>query len=249
MQQPLLSLTLLLPLVVTIRFLMDSLATQAALGINDDLKAQIATRKVTYVAGCTNKMLLVDETLTDLGGYFDILQGMNAITAQQRAGLVPYEQIRQSTPTDIIPLSTGSVLGTLIGADPTKVMGVTVPLGDQYVLIPSEILAINNARTAYNATVAAVVNNFPDNLVLADIDGAFNTLLGKQLVYYNNVGITPTLPPPTGIFSEDGIHPNARGYAFFANVFIDAINAKFGSTVPHANLANYGITGLPIPAN
>jgi hypothetical protein len=221
----------------------------AGLGINDALKAEIASRKVTYVAGCTNKMILVDETLTDLGGYFDVLQGMDAITAEQRTGLIPYEQIRQSTPTDVIPLSTGSVLGTLVGADPTKIMGVTVPLADQYVLIPTEIQAINDARTAYNTAVAGVVANFPDNLVLADIDAAFNTLLGKQIAYYNGVGITPTLPPPTGIFSEDGIHPNARGYAFFANVFIDAINAKFGSTVPHANLANYGVTGLPIPAN
>lgn len=224
------------------------IANAGALGINDALKDEIASRKVTYVAGCTNKMILIDETLADLGGYFDILQGMGAISAAQRTGLIPYEQIRQSTPTDIIPLSTGSILGTLVGGNPQMVMGVTVPLADQYVLIPSEIQAIEAARTSYNATVAAVVANFPDNLVLADVNTAFNGLLAAPggITYSGTIAISPSLPPPTGIFSEDGIHPNARGYAFLANVFISAINAKFGSTVPPANLADYSITGLPI---
>jgi hypothetical protein len=58
---------------------------------------------------------------------------------------------------------------------------------------------------------------------------------------------TPNINPPTGIYSEEGLHPNSRGYAVIANVFIDAINAKFGATVPKANLGNYGATGLPIP--
>jgi hypothetical protein len=62
----------------------------------------------------------------------------------------------------------------------------------------------------------------------------------------NGVTITPALTPPTGVFSEDGVHPNSRGYAYMANVFIDAINAKFGATIPKANLGDYKGTGLPI---
>ncbi|HEX7027586.1 MAG TPA: hypothetical protein VF268_10115, partial [Gammaproteobacteria bacterium] len=59
--------------------------------------------------------------------------------------------------------------------------------------------------------------------------------------------ITPNINPPTGIYSEDGIHPNSRGYAFIANIFIDAINEQFGASVPKANLGNYSATGLPLP--
>ncbi len=43
----------------------------AAFGIGDALKCSDATRNVYTKAGYTNKMILVDETLTDLGGYFD----------------------------------------------------------------------------------------------------------------------------------------------------------------------------------
>jgi len=40
-----------------------------------------------------------------------------------------------------------------------------------------------------------------------------------------------------GIFSLDGIHPTRTGNALVANAFIDAINARFGESVPHVNLA------------
>jgi hypothetical protein len=62
------------------------------------------------------------------------------------------------------------------------------------------------------------------------------------------VTITPNFAPPTGVFSEDGVHPNSRGYSFMANVFIDAINTKFTATIPKASIADYKGTGLPVSA-
>ena len=62
----------------------------------------------------------------------------------------------------------------------------------------------------------------------------------------NGVTITPSFAPPTGAFSEDGLHPNNRGNAFTANIFIDAINTKFSAVIPKATLAGYAGTGLPI---
>ena len=67
-----------------------------------------------------------------------------------------------------------------------------------------------------------------------------------KVMVANGVTITPNFTPPTGAFSEDGVHPNSRGYAFLANVYIDAINAKFGATIPHASLADYKGIGLPV---
>ncbi len=219
------------------------IANKEAFGISDDLAAEIATRKLTFAAGCDNKIMLVDESLADLGDYFDAMLGLSIINADQRAALAPYEQIRQSTPTDIIPLSTGSILGT----DGTfGKLGVNEPVGDRWVITPAERDEINAARTAYNAIVAGVVAANSSRLALADVDGAFNALLASQFAVQNGVTITPNINPPTGIFSEDGVHPNSRGYAFFANVFIDAINAKFGATIPKAHLGKYQATGLPI---
>lgn len=227
---------------------LDGLIANAGMfGINDALKAEIATRKVSFSAGCSNKILIIDETLTDLGPYFDGLRGANVIDDAQRAALVPYQRVRQTTQTDIIPLSAGTVLGTTVGGNPTMVNGVTVPLADQYVLIPSEIAQIETARAAYNAVVANTVAAYSTRLALADVNAALTSFVTARAAIANNITVTPNINPPTGIYSEDGAHPNSRGYAFIANVFIDAINAKFGATVPKVNLAKYSATALPIP--
>jgi hypothetical protein len=39
-----------------------------------------------------------------------------------------------------------------------------------------------------------------------------------------------------GVFSYDGVHPTAFGYAYIANLFIDAINEKFGNDIEPVNL-------------
>ena len=226
---------------------LDGLVANAtAFGISDALKAQIGTRKVTYAAGA-NKALINDETLTDLGPYFDGLLGAGAINANQRAALAPYQRVRQTTASDKIPLATGSILGTLVGGNPSFINGLTIPLADQYVLIPSEIDAINAARTSYNTTIKAVADANPTRLAFADINAALNGLITARAGVYNGVTITPNINPPTGIYSEDGAHPNSRGYAFLSRVFIKAINDKFTSTVPLTNLSKYKATGLPIP--
>lgn len=208
--------------------------------------AEVDARKISFIAG-SNGFVIVDETVKDYGDEFDMLQGAGAISAEQRAALVPYEQVRQTKAGDIIPLGAGSVLGTLADpANPASVRGVGVPLGDQYALIPSEIAAIETARLSYNAAIAAAANTYSTKLALADVNAYFNTFLARRVDWANNITVTPNINPPTGIYSEDGMHPNSRGYAFIANIFIDAINAKFGASVPKANFANYSATGLPI---
>lgn len=194
-------------------------------------------RLVSFVAG-QNKALIVDETLTDLTA---------AMNANGAGALVPYARARQTTAADKLPLAAGSVLGTLVGGNPSLINGVTVPLADQYVLIPTEIEAINNARIAYNATVQAIVTANSTRLALADVNAALEGLITAQAGVYNGVTITPNINPPTGIYSEDGVHPNARGYAFLSRVFIQAINTTFGATIPLTDISKYSATGLPIP--
>lgn len=198
---------------------------------------EAALRKITYTESKNNAILINDETLTDLSPYM----------AGPYAGLLPYAMARQTKSTDILPLAAGSVIGTAIGGDPTKVNGVSVPLADQYALIPSEIAAINDARTAFNATVKAVADANPSRLAHADINAALNAFVTARAGVYNGVTITPKIDPPTGIYSEDGVHPNSRGYAFLSRVFIDAINTTFTAKIPLTDISKYGATGLPIP--
>ncbi len=227
---------------------LDGLIVNAgSFGISDALKTEIGTRKVSFSAASNNKILLVDETLTNLGPYFDAMKGAGAITQAQRDALNPFVQVRQSTSSDIIPLSTGSVLGTTVGGDPTKVNGVSVPLGDQYVLIPSEITAIRSARDAFNSTVAGTAAANSSRLALADVSAALTALVTNKAGVMSGVTITPNINPPTGIYSEDGVHPNSRGYAYISTVFIGAINTKFGSTIALTDISLYNATALPIP--
>jgi lysophospholipase L1-like esterase len=138
-------------------------------------------------------------------------------------------------------------IGTLVGGDATKVNGVSVPLADQFALIPSEIAAINEASTAFNATVKAVADANPTRLAHADVQKGFNDFITSKFYVYNNVMITPNINPPTGIYSEDGAHPNSRGYAFISRIIIDAINTKFEATIPITDISLYNATALPIP--
>ncbi len=219
----------------------------AAFGISDALKAEIASRKISFAAGTSNKPVIVDTQMTDLGPYFDGLLGVGAITSPQRAALKPYQRVRQTTSTDILPLATGTVLGTLVNNDATMVIGISVPLADQYVIVPAERDSINNARAAYNTTVAATAAGFSGKLALADVDAAFTLLNNSGVMVMNNVTITPQINPPVGIYSEDGLHPNSRGYAYISTAFITGINTAFNAVIPQTNIAAYSPTALPIP--
>lgn len=189
-------------------------------------------RRLTYVAG-KNGILLTDEALTD-------------ITANLPAPLQFLARARQAKSTDLFPLTAGSVLGTCNGGDATKIFGISFPVSDQLAITPEETTLMLTRTAEFNNAIAEAVAANSTRLALADVNKAYKDFVTARGAVSNGVFITPSFAPPTGAFSEDGLHPNSRGYAFTANVFIDAINAKFGSTIPRANLANYKGTGLPV---
>jgi lysophospholipase L1-like esterase len=224
-------------------------ALMTALGLT---AAGLDARKVSFKTGAGNEILIADKTLTDLGPAFDALVGAGAITPTQRAQLDPYRKVREATATDLITLPAGGVLGTCQvppgGTSPSAsyIGGVSAPLADQYVLIPSEITNILTRTAEFNAVIKAVADNSNNRIALADVNAAFKKLVADKAQVIDGVTITPSLSPPTGGFSEDGVHPNSRGSAYLANIFIDAINAKFGAAIPKANLSTYKGTGLPV---
>lgn len=211
-------------------------------------------RKISYTSGAGNKILISEkDPAFDFGPAFDFLTTIPAvaggISAQQRTALEPYRRVRQATSSDLIALSAGAVLGTCLnppGDNATLIIGTSIPLADQFVLIPSETSAIQARITAFNDVIKATVEANSSRLALADVNGAITKLITDKVQVSNGVTITPNFAPPTGAFSEDGLHPNNRGCAFMANIFIDAINAKFGATVPKASLALYSGTKLPV---
>ncbi len=179
-------------------------------------------------AGNNNPLLILDETLTDLSAQITgalQLNGVPAAQAQLMGNL--YGRARHATASDLVTLSTSSSIGTtnFFVPAPFNTIGVTYPLRDSNVLIPSEQTAIKNATDAYNAVIANLAT--ANNLALLDA----NTLLTQMSttgLKFGDFTFTSNLVFG-GAFSLDGVHLTARGYSFIAYKMLEAIDAKYGT--------------------
>lgn len=216
-----------------------------AFGAHD--AADAAIRKVTYAAGA-NPILIIDEDLEDLGPKFDFLLANQAITVEQRAALAPYEQARPMNQNELVAFPAALVLGTLADpGNPTSIYGPVIPLGDDLILTENEIEFVRAQVDDLNLIISGNLTALDDDdFVLANINGFYSNFAAQGIAFGNGVALTPNLAPPTGLFSEDGIHPNSRGYAHLANYIIDVINGAFGASIPHANVGEYQATHLPV---
>jgi len=184
---------------------------QAALGLSFIDADEAALRTISFAPG-QNAVVIIDEDLTD-------------ITAVNAALI----NLRQANANDLIVLPAASIIGTeAVPGDPATVNGLGVPLGDELVLIPSEIQAIETARLAFNATIQAAADADP-NLIFFDA-ATIMTMLSTEGIDYGT-GFVDATYATGGAFSLDGVHPTARGYVVIANGMIDAINAGFGASI------------------
>lgn len=173
---------------------------------------EAALRTISFADGA-NYMITSDPNLTAL---------TNPTNGQ------PVPKIRQ--------LKAGELVTLTLPQDSLKCAGwgTQVPVPGQYILLSQEIDKISNAVTSYNAVIesAAQINN----LALVDANKRMKEL--QTGINFN--GTTYTARFVTGgAFSLDGVHPNSRGYAIIANLFIDAINATYGSNVSQVNANAY----------
>ena len=112
--------------------------------------------------------------------------------------------------------------------------GAEVPLIDRYTLDEYEMQKVFDATAHYNNTIRQLADEY--NLGIADLNFYMNKyknggwIDGIYISGYYISGI---------VFSIDGIHLTPKGYTIVANVFIDAINAKFHSNIPRINSSQY----------
>ena len=185
---------------------------QAALGGGAITPEEAALRTISFAAG-QNAVVILDEDLTDLTGIID-----PAVI-----------NLRQANVDDLIVLPAASIIGTeAVPGNPATVYGLGVPLGDELVLIPSEILAIETARLAYNTTIQDAADA-DLNLIFFDAASLVEEFSATGIDY--GTGYIDATYATGGGFSLDGVHPTARGYAVIANGMIDAINAGFGANI------------------
>ena len=201
----------------------NAIALYASFGVISQEEA--ARRNISFQAG-QNGAVILDETLTPL---------VNPTDGSQ----IP--PLRQSASGDLITLPAASVLGTLANPDDqTSVIGVAVPLQDQFVLIPEEQTSISNASAAYNATIQGLAE--ANGLAYVDARAELNAVANGGISF--DGGTITSVFATGGAFSLDGVHPTPRGYAFTANAIIDAINSTYNATVPKVNIGSYSTVNL-----
>lgn len=208
----------------------------------------MVSRKVSYNLG-KNPILIFDGNLLDIGPYLDMLEGAGEITPEEKAKLQPYRQSRPLDNTVLVTLSAGSVLGTLADPDnPQSVIGAAVPLQneDLYTLTDEEQNDIADRIAEFNTIIASEVTASNGNLVLMDMNAEFLRFSTEDITI-NGAGVDTSIVPPFGLFSLDGIHPNQRGSAYVASLFIDKINEAFGANIPNINPNNWPGNELPVP--
>lgn len=181
-------------------------------GIAPGLTAEeAASRQINFVAG-NNRILILDDSLTDLTGFNAALTNM-----------------RQATADDYIVLPAASKLGTeQIPGNPTTVWGVSNPLLDADVLTAAEVAIVEAARVQFNMTIEGIAAGDP-TLALLDAD-ALLVELNESGILYGSGGISSTFAQGGG-FSLDGVHPTARGYAVIANEMFKVIKEAFGANI------------------
>lgn len=231
---------------------------------------QVPDRKIVFSTNTASAVVIKDETLTNLAAQITgVLRASPTFpafvqsfglptdsgTLDKVAGLFGsfYGQARQAKATDLLLLPSSSVIGTVNTtvytfllsqglpaglAGQFSVEGVTNPLEDKWVLIPSEQTAIKNATDAYNTTISSIANSNP-NIALVDLNTILSSAKTNGIAF--DQFVLKTNLATGGAISLDGIHLTARGYAYMANKFLEAIDAKFGSNfIASGNVAKAG---------
>lgn len=225
-------------------------------GLNDAFDfLGVPERKITFSTDAASAVIIKDEDLADLSAQLTqvlIGGGLDAGTATV-LGLV-YGQARQANADDKLVLTSQTVIAQLnedafamlqgLGVDPAtagqlSVNGVTWPLDDRWVLTPEEQATASAAVVAYNQVIANLAASY--DIALVDANAFFTEFNTSGFPLADGSTVTANFGTGGG-FSLDGVHPSPRGYAILANLFVEAINTKYGSNLPGVNPLDF--TGL-----
>lgn len=215
-------------------------------------------RKIFFNENGASPVVIHDEDLPNMQNQ--ITQAMIAGGASPTiAGFygLAFGQARQATAEDLLVFTSQTAIGQVnedrynllvsfglptSQATQLSINGVTCPLEDKWVLIPSEKEAVLTATAAYNTAIRQLATDY--NLAFVDAHKAMQDLSSQSgITYFGNTYTTTYVSG--GAFSLDAVHLTGKGYAVVANYFIDAINQKYGSTLRNVNPNNY--PGVKIP--
>lgn len=112
--------------------------------------------------------------------------------------------------------------------------------GDVFVLSPAEQTSLNAATDGYNTAIEAKATLLgwaylnPNPLLAAQREAIAPATTPAIPAFPNFTSNTRDAATSVfgALFSLDGVHPSAAGQKIVANAMIDAVNAKYGRTIP-----------------
>jgi len=210
----------------------------------------VPERSVVFSQTAASPVVIHDESLPNISVQLNqvlIGGGLDPLTA----GLLSaqYGQSRQANENDLLTLTSQAVLGEvnteyyqqLVGmgvpaefAGQLSVNGLTYPLGDTWVLLPSEQAEIVQATEGFNQTISQLAVNA--GIPLFDAASLYEDIRANG---YSGDGFTLTPDFLTGgLLSLDGLHLTARGQAMVANEMMKLIDANYDSNFEEAGVLN-----------
>ena len=209
---------------------------------------QVPERSIIFSETESSGVVIIDDSLANISLQLTAVLiggGLDVPTATLLGN--QFGQSRQATADDLLVLTSRGLLDPdplnqeyaafLIsqGVPPgdaglLALNGITYPLADKWVLTTDETASIKTATDAYNASIEAVVAQ--KGLGFVDAEELLEQLSNGGVA---SDGFIITGDYVTGgAFSLDGVHLNARGYAFLANEFLKSIDETYGSNFEDA---------------
>jgi lysophospholipase L1-like esterase len=143
---------------------------------------------------------------------------------------------------DFVLLPASALLAQGFGLPPGIPGSNGQPLPDSVVLSANEVATIRARVQGFNNVIRAVATE--RNAAFVDANAELTRLATTGV---NIGGITYSGAFLTGgVFSYDGVHPNAFGYAYLANLFIQAINDQYDGEIPLVNLYPFVFGGSTV---
>jgi len=166
---------------------------------------------------------------------------LNAAKAINPAAAAIYIQtgvgtVRTATAEDLIrlPFQSAGLFGVANSAGLPYGLHPLNPIANNWVLDKDEVARVKDYVLSYNSTIKSLADS--KNLAIADTYSYLNQV--KTGIVLQGVSINSSFITG-GAFSLDGVHLTPRGNAVIANVFIDAINGKYGSNIPVIDITQY----------
>lgn len=194
-------------------------------------------------ATSANPILIYDADATDRSAQITavLTPTLGAPTATA-FGMV-FGKARQATREDLVVLPASSVIGTPNASSPSTLIninGVSYPMANKWVLTSNEKAKVATATAAYNSSIRSIAA--ANGLAVADMNAIMNQLVGglrieDGTIYTANYFSSATAS--TVLFSLDGVHPNAKGYAVITNEIIKVINRHYNANLPFVYASSF----------